>query len=308
MASSMSVSKFSDVSKGFCVELCNIGGDMREVSLKLKESLISSNILDIDADYVQVMSNNEFKKALMLEIADGLSKDIGTESSFGLGILSPHELYFCASNPDFTKYLTKKKIGLSLDDSEALKKSKSKLMVFITNTRNTVINYMDLENKPEKKQKTSATYDQVKAVKDNDIRAAYNAVDEESNVSATTTSSNATATSSNARATQSNRTTPDTPTISNLCTSVDSVNVESNEVDNDNIFTTRVPDTPIKVYGAEFYHQLLKHIPSISTTGAFIIIDTKNWKLFYSTNAELNAEHYEDMNDNYKEFPFNIEV
>lgn len=161
LAANHMAKQYNAEGKALCVDICRSSKVTRDSSLALKKNLLDSNVLNCDWKYTDVKNSNDFQTGLSMNIGQGLSDLVGPVGSedFGLGFFSPKDLHFGTTQAGLLDYCNKHGKGdISGADLARLKKSKTDLTTFITNTRNSVILFWGLDDAPlSKKAKTAQT-------------------------------------------------------------------------------------------------------------------------------------------------------
>lgn len=146
--------EFSSTAQHICKRLYTLSVEFNNESVKLKEELILSGVMNEIDDYDDVIKNKKLCGSLVQYVALGLSEEV-SKSTYGKSIeISDFDLYFCCRTEEGTrKFFAKHFPYKSVCELDAIyaeiKKKVRAIQAMLYRLRDNIINNMQLFNTPD---------------------------------------------------------------------------------------------------------------------------------------------------------------
>eukprot|EP01041_Mallomonas_annulata_P015705 gene15705-33176_t len=140
--------KFDKEAIKLCSSIMSNASKNKVYAIALRQNWERNGIIECDATYEEVSTKTILMKTLLKYLGQGLSDDV-TKSNYGLSILSDHNLYFnCSTDSKLNVQIS----HLNLDHATVIKLQKKRncLFAFVRNTRNSILDNMELIGSPDR--------------------------------------------------------------------------------------------------------------------------------------------------------------
>lgn len=133
---------FDKAAINICAQIMKNASKNKGLAVALRINWVNTGLIEPDATYQEVACNPILMKTLLKWLGNALPVK-PEDSHYGMGHLSDHKMYFnCGSDSLLNTVIAP--LNLSYKDAERLKKNRLNLFSFVRNTRNTILDNMDL--------------------------------------------------------------------------------------------------------------------------------------------------------------------